>query len=360
MSIGRLGPRRDDVRLVAGIEHGRVRGVANGRADHAGDRCRAWAAPGRDRPGRSPSPVISAMLSRKRRTVSVITIGNSWLPIRDTAAASRVTDVVVVRSSIRARAGPSATSRSQAMPFSAVWIGYRRRSSPSGDAEAADLADRLGAVGEQVRVVLDQPVGALAAAGLLVGDERQHDVARRPAVRFAPSRARRRGPSRPCPSCRPRRGPTRSRRGPRRRTGRRSTRTHRPGRRRDGRGSAAAAGCCRRRRCGRSSDARPGSDSRIWLSMPTSSSFCGDPLGRRPLDVRRVGRVDADQVAEQVDDRVSGGGRRRCRHATFLPPRSRRAGVSAGASCRGGHRRTPARSPPARTRRPARRAAGCR
>ena len=48
-----------------------------------------------------------------------------------------------------------------------------------GDAEAADLADRLGAALEQVGVLVDQPAGAELAAGLLVGDEGQHDVARR-------------------------------------------------------------------------------------------------------------------------------------------------------------------------------------
>ncbi len=45
--------------------------------------------------------------------------------------------------------------------------------------EAADLADRLGAALEELRVVVDQPVRAEPAAGLLVGHERQHDVARR-------------------------------------------------------------------------------------------------------------------------------------------------------------------------------------
>jgi hypothetical protein len=42
--------------------------------------------------------------------------------------------------------------------------------------EAADLADRLGAALEQLRVVLHQPLGAEDAPGLLVGHEGQHDV----------------------------------------------------------------------------------------------------------------------------------------------------------------------------------------
>ena len=45
--------------------------------------------------------------------------------------------------------------------------------------ESADLADRLGDALEQVGPVLDQPLAAVLAAGLLVGDEREHQVARR-------------------------------------------------------------------------------------------------------------------------------------------------------------------------------------
>src|SRR5206468_6473157 len=48
-----------------------------------------------------------------------------------------------------------------------------------GDAEAADLADRLSAALEQIRVVVDEPVGAVEAAGLLVGDEGEYDVTAR-------------------------------------------------------------------------------------------------------------------------------------------------------------------------------------
>ncbi len=55
-----------------------------------------------------------------------------------------------------------------------------------GDAEPADLADRLGAPLEQLRVLVDQPVRAVRAAGLLVGDERQHDVPRRAAALAEP------------------------------------------------------------------------------------------------------------------------------------------------------------------------------
>ncbi len=47
-----------------------------------------------------------------------------------------------------------------------------------GVGEAADLADRLGAVGEQLRVIVDQPTGAQGAAGLLVSHEGEDQIAR--------------------------------------------------------------------------------------------------------------------------------------------------------------------------------------
>src|ERR1700683_5201102 len=46
-----------------------------------------------------------------------------------------------------------------------------------GQAEPADLPDRLGDALEQVRVLVDQPARAPAAARLLVRGEREHDVA---------------------------------------------------------------------------------------------------------------------------------------------------------------------------------------
>ena len=55
----RLGGRRDDVRLVAGGEHRRVRGVAHRRADRSARARRAWPIePSRSSSGNS-SPVIS-------------------------------------------------------------------------------------------------------------------------------------------------------------------------------------------------------------------------------------------------------------------------------------------------------------
>ena len=66
-------------------------------------------------------PSASDISSRKRCTVGVIRIGHSCRPIRATASASAVTAL----SSLTIEpwpARPSATSRSQRMPFCAVSI----------------------------------------------------------------------------------------------------------------------------------------------------------------------------------------------------------------------------------------------
>ena len=55
--------------------------------------------------------------------------------------------------------------------FTALAARHRQR-------EAADLADRLGHSLEQVGPVIHQPLAAVLAAGLLVGQEREHQVAR--------------------------------------------------------------------------------------------------------------------------------------------------------------------------------------
>ena len=105
--------------------------------------------------------------------------------------------------------------------------------------EPADLPDRLGAPREEVRPVLHQPLRAERPTRLLVGDEREDEVARRHHA-VAPERAGRpRSSSRPCPSCRPHRGPTRSRPAPRRRTGAPTTPKVRRARRRGARARAA-------------------------------------------------------------------------------------------------------------------------
>ena len=105
---------------------------------------------------------------------------------------------------------PRAVSRIQAMPFSAIWISVEAAAAQR-DAEPADLADRLGDALEQAGVVVHQPARPVGAAGLLVGQEGQHHVARRAAALAHPLPDARRASSRPCPSCPRRRGPRRSR-----------------------------------------------------------------------------------------------------------------------------------------------------
>ncbi len=65
------------------------------------------------------------------------------------------------------------------MPFSAVCKQVQALAA-DGHAEAADLADRLGHAFEEIGVVVHYPAGTPAAAGFLVGQERDDDVARRP------------------------------------------------------------------------------------------------------------------------------------------------------------------------------------
>ena len=238
------------------------------------------------------------------RTVSVMTTGHSCSPMRATARGEPGDGVVVVHHRAVPGRGRWRSAAASRCPSRRSGSGRARGLVVERDAEAADLADRLGAVGEQVGVVVDQVVRALPAAGLLVGRRTRARCRAAAACRCAPTRARARASSRPCPSCRSRRGPRRSRPGPRRRTGRRDH-------------SSASAGTTSRWPWISSGarllsvpsmraivDARPGSASMICDSMPTSSSLLGHPLGGRPLGVRRVGGVDADQVGEQVDDLV--------------------------------------------------------
>ena len=186
-------------------------------------------------------------------------------------------------------------------------------------------------------MVVHQPVPAVRAAGLLVGQEGEHQVARRRAALAAHLAHAWPAASRRSPSCRPRRGPTRSRRvtspenGCTDPLGRR-----RPAPRRGGR--ARAARPARRRPagvarvCGRRRWSGPGALSRITGSRPDLGQLGRDVLGGHPLAraglvVAGVGGVDPDQVAAELDDLGFG---------------SRRAGgaVAAGAA--------PARAAPAR------------
>ena len=114
----RLGGGRDDVGLVAGLEHRRVGGVAQRRADDAGDRAqlgdRARPGPGVDGRTRDRSPRATA--ARNSATESVITIGNWWRPSRATASATVGDGVVVVHASSRARRGRARSAASTACP----------------------------------------------------------------------------------------------------------------------------------------------------------------------------------------------------------------------------------------------------
>ena len=160
--------------------------------------------------------------------------------------------------------------------------------------EAADLPDRLGAPLEQVGPVLDQPLRPVRAARLLVGDEREHDVARRHHPVPLEARGRRRASSRPCPSCRPRRGPTRSRPGPPRRTGAPTTRS-------------ASAGTTSRWPC--------------TSSAPRSGSA---PASRQNT-LSRPGAPDSSTL--ELDTRPRRASRRRTRPPPAPPSSCRLAGV---------------------------------
>ena len=92
-------------------------------------------------------------------------------------------DGVVV---VHDRAVTGAAARGQPHPRHALLGGLDEVQPPlaavaarHGQREAADLADRLGDAVEQVGAVVDQPLAAVLAAGLLVGHEREHQIARR-------------------------------------------------------------------------------------------------------------------------------------------------------------------------------------
>ena len=75
------------------------------------------------------------------------------------------------------RAVPGAAAGGQLHPGHALLGGLDQvePAAADGGAEAADLADGLGAALELVAVLLDEHLGAVVAAGLLVGGEAQHD-----------------------------------------------------------------------------------------------------------------------------------------------------------------------------------------
>ncbi len=102
-------------------------------------------------------PSASESSSRNDRTV-LVTPHRELVcrPTRATASASSVTAL----SSWIIEPWPGRAARGQphpGMPFSAVSIEVEPQVVVDGEGEAADLADRLGAALEQVRVVVDQP-----------------------------------------------------------------------------------------------------------------------------------------------------------------------------------------------------------
>ena len=173
----------------------------------------------------------------------------------------------------------------------------------------AEREDGAGALVQQqvaahgVGVVLGQPDGALAAAGLLVDHADDEQVA----VRRAPARAgerRSRPPPRPRSgtSCRARRGPTARRRRRRPTTGRAATRRRRRARCRRARAGTASgrrrlrAGA--RRGSGRSS-VRPSSSTSkpASRSRPASSSWAGRSLPGGLTVLRRTRRCSSSVVS---------------------------------------------------------------
>ena len=220
---------------------------------------------------------------------------------------------VTALSSVDHRAVAGAAAGGQLHPGHALLGGLDQVEPPAADrrAEAADLADRLGAVRSSCsRCSSTSTWAPCVPAGLLVGGEAEHDRplghARRRGCAPAPPRAA----SRRSPSCRPRRGPRGSRPGSRRRTGRPASPRRPPGRRRGGRAAAARPRrpgvpphCATTRRPARLELEELGLDADLVEQR-------GDVLGRLPLPrpglVAVVGGVDPDQVAAQLDDLAGG------------------------------------------------------
>ena len=278
----RLGRRRDDVRLVAGLEHRRVGRVAHGRARRSGRAGRACAARPRRRPRAPPARSISPSRSRNCRTVSVMTSGNGVLAEPRDGGGELGDGVVVVQE----RAVPGHAARAQPHPAQALLRGLDEVDPllVQREREAADLADRLGAALEEVGPVLHQPLRAERAARLLVRDEGEDDVARRHDAVAARSGGRPRSSSRPCPSCRPRRGPRRSRPAPHRRTGAPTTPTARPAPRRGARARAARRDSGSAPRSRQKTLSRPGApESSTSTSYADLGELPGDVLRRLPL-----------------------------------------------------------------------------
>ncbi len=265
---------RDDVVLVAGVEHRHVAGVLQ-RAAHETLR----AAEVVEQPSRSSSDqagagdlgqAVEQRAHRGDELAGPLVRGDP----RDRLGEPHDRVLVVGH---RAVAGP--TVRGQPQPGDALLGGLEQVGAPllpvavgDGDAVATDLADRLGDAVEHLGVLGDDEVRALGAAGLLVGEERPRPGRAAARCPCGPGGAPPRASSRPCPSCRPRRGPTRSRRAPPPRTGRPTSRRRWPAPRRGARARRARRARGRRPGCRTATLTRPGSLSKVCGSRPTSRS----------------------------------------------------------------------------------------
>ena len=196
-------------------------------------------------------------------------------------------------------ATPSVIRRKRKTPFSATQTPCTRRPSYGMTAPGA-LVEQVVAAHE-VGAVLADPLRALGAAGLLVDDADDEQVALgRPPALLARAGSPRRPRRRSATSCPARRGPRRSRRRGRPTTGRAATppASRRRCRRGESRQSVGPSAWPRRRatRFGRSS-VRPASSTSkpAALSRPARCSCAG------ALVPRRVDGVEADQALQERD-----------------------------------------------------------
>ena len=172
-----LGRGRDDVGLVAGGEHRRVGGVADGRPDDPRQRAelaqRALQVVLRElQPGqlRHPREERADGVGEGEREGVVAQLGDRLGDLGDRVV------VVQERPVPRPAAGP------QPHPRDALLRRLDEVDAPvlgQGQGEPTDLTDRLGAAREQVRPVAHQPLRPVGPAGLLVGQEGEDDVPRR-------------------------------------------------------------------------------------------------------------------------------------------------------------------------------------
>ena len=199
--------------------------------------------------------------------------------------------------------------RHRRVPAAAVHAQHERRAHLLGgraeverapgdlDPVAAALVDRVvGAA--RVGMLAHEPFEAEAVADLLVGRGDEDEVAApaaSPRARASPARRRSR---RPGPSCRARRGPRRTRRAARRRTGRRSTRARRRARRRCARAARATGRRPCRGAARRGSPAR--APSRTARTRRRLLEVAPQQLRRRGLVAGRVRGVDADQLPQEL------------------------------------------------------------